>query len=106
MAVMQIGSIVTETPFSLAPMAGYTDAAFRSICKDYGCSLVYTEVAVAQGLMRDSKPSWHLLETVQGERPIAGHIYGSDPEVMAKTAATIVVSKNKESSPNWQPEAC
>ena len=89
---MQIGSITTGTPFFLAPMAGYTDAAFRSVCKDYGCSLVYTEVAVAQGLMRDSKPSWHLLETVPGERPVAGHIYGSDPDVMAKTAAMIEAS--------------
>ncbi len=89
---MQIGSLTTETPFSLAPMAGYTDAAFRAICKDYGCSLVYTEVAVAQGLMRDSKPSWHLLETVSGERPIAGHIYGSEPEVMAATASMIEAS--------------
>lgn len=86
---MQIGSVKTETPFSLAPMAGYTDAAFRSICKSFGCSLTYTEVAVAQGLMRDSKPSWHLLETAPGERPIAGHIYGSEPNVMAATAAMI-----------------
>jgi len=90
---MQIGSISTATPFFLAPMAGYTDAAFRSICKDYGCSVVYTEVAVAQGLMRHSKPSWHLLETVPGERPIAGHIYGSAPGVMAKTAAMIAASE-------------
>jgi len=73
-------------------MAGYTDAAFRSICKEFGASLSYTEVAVAQGLMRDSKPSWHLLETLPGERPIAGHIYGSEPDVMAKTAAMIEAS--------------
>ena len=89
---MQIGSVTIEPPFCLAPMAGYTDAAFRSICKSFGCSLVYTEVAVAQGLVRNSKPSWHLLETVPGERPIAGHIYGSDPDVMARTAAMIEAS--------------
>jgi len=86
---MQIGSLTTETPFFLAPMAGYTDAAFRSICKDFGCGMVYTEVAVAQGLMRDSKPSWHLMETVEGEQPVAGHIYGSKPDVMAATAVMI-----------------
>ncbi len=86
---MQIGSLKIRFPFVLAPMAGYTDAAFRSLCKDFGCSLVYTEVAVAQGLMRDSKPSWHLLETVPGEQPVAGHIYGVDPNVMAATAAKI-----------------
>jgi tRNA-dihydrouridine synthase B len=86
---MQIGSVSTETPFFLAPMAGYTDAAFRSICKDFGSGMGYTEVAVAQGLMRRSKPSWHILETVPNERPIAAHIYGSDPEIMARTAAAI-----------------
>jgi len=86
---MQIGSLTTETPFFLAPMAGYTDAAFRSICKDFGCGMGYTEVAVAQGLMRDSKPSWHLMETIDGENPIAGHMYGSDPVVLAYTAEMI-----------------
>jgi tRNA-dihydrouridine synthase B len=86
---MQIGPVTAKTPFLLAPMAGYTDAAFRSVCEDFGCGMVYTEVAVAQGLMRDSKPSWHLLETAPGEHPIAGHIYGADPDVMAATAAKI-----------------
>jgi tRNA-dihydrouridine synthase B len=92
LATMQIGSLTTKTPFFLAPMAGYTDAAFRATCKTFGSALGYTEVAVAQGLMRDSKPSWHLMETVEGEEPIAGHIYGSEPEVMATTAAQLEAS--------------
>ncbi len=92
MVDMQIGSIKTQTPFFLAPMAGYTDAAFRSVCSDFGCALSYTEVAVAQGLIRHSKPSWHLLETAEGERPVAAHIYGSDPEVLAITASMIEAS--------------
>lgn len=86
---MQLGSLNIESPFWLAPMAGYTDAAFRSICHDFGGGLFYTEVAVAQGLIRESKPSWHLLETLDGEGPVAGHIYGSEPDVMAATAAMI-----------------
>ncbi len=86
---MQIGTIAIDSPFWLAPMAGYTDAAFRSVCRDFGGGLFYTEVAVAQGLIRDSKPSWHLLETFEGEEQIAGHIYGSEPDVMAAVAAMI-----------------
>jgi len=86
---MQIGTLNIASPFWLAPMAGYTDAAFRSVCHDFGGGLFYTEVAVAQGLIRDSKPSWHLLETVDGEGPVAGHIYGAEPEVMAAVAAMI-----------------
>ncbi len=86
---MQIGALNIECPFWLAPMAGYTDAAFRSVCRDFGGGLFYTEVAVAQGLIRDSKPSWHLLETADGEGPVAGHICGAEPEVMASVAARI-----------------
>jgi tRNA-dihydrouridine synthase B len=70
-------------------MAGYTDTAFRSLCYDFGCGMAYTEVVVAQGLVRDSKPSWHLLETVESEKPISAHIYGSAPQVMAETASMI-----------------
>ncbi len=86
---MQSGKLTIECPFWLAPMAGYTDAAFRSICREFGGGLFYTEVAVAQGLVRGSKPSWHLLESLENEAPLAGHIYGSDPDVMARTAAMI-----------------
>jgi nifR3 family TIM-barrel protein len=83
---MQLGSLSIDFPFLLAPMAGYTDAAFRSICHDFGCGMTYTEVSVAQGLMRGSKPSWHLLETFEGEGPVAAHIYGCEPDVMAAVA--------------------
>lgn len=86
---MQLGNLTINSPFWLAPMAGYTDAAFRSVCHDFGGGLFYTEVAVAQGLIRDSKPSWHLLETREDEGPLAGHIYGSEPDVMAATAVMI-----------------
>jgi tRNA-dihydrouridine synthase B len=86
---MQLGELTINSPFWLAPMAGYTDAAFRSVCHDFGGGLFYTEVAVAQGLVRGSKPSWHLMETRTDEGPIAGHIYGSEPDIMAQTALMI-----------------
>lgn len=86
---MQLRKLTIGSPFWLAPMAGYTDAAFRSVCRDFGGGLFYTEVAVAQGLIRNSLPSWHLLETRDDEGPVAGHIYGGEPEIMAATAAMI-----------------
>jgi len=84
-----IGNVRVEFPVLLAPMAGYTDAAFRSICRESGCGAVYTEVVNAAGLVHGSKRSWHMLETFPGERPIAAHIYGADPGVMANAAAQI-----------------
>jgi tRNA-dihydrouridine synthase B len=70
-------------------MAGYTDAAFRELCHRYGARLCYTEVVNAEGLVHHSKPTFHLLETVPEEAPVAAHIYGCKPEVMAEAAAMI-----------------
>jgi nifR3 family TIM-barrel protein len=58
----------------------------RSLALEFGAGLVFTEVANAQGLVHGSKPTRHLLETFPGEHPVAGHIYGSDPGIMARAA--------------------
>lgn len=73
----------------LAPMAGYTDSAFRSLCMKYKCSLTYTEVVSAEGASRGGMQTMHLLETAPGERPIGAHLYGANPEALASAAALI-----------------
>ncbi len=89
LAPLQIGSLAIPFPVLLAPMAGYTDAAFRTICADQGCGLAYTEVVNSEGVIRHSRPTLFLFETAPGERPLAAHIYGCRPEVMAEAAAII-----------------
>lgn len=84
-----IGSVRVTPPIFLAPMAGYTDTAFRSICMRQGAGMCFTEVANAEGLTRGSKPTFHLLQMATLERPIAAHIYGCKPDVMARAAQII-----------------
>jgi len=52
---MKISNISFENPVFLAPMAGVTDIAYRGICKEMGCGLVYTEMVSAKGLYYNSK---------------------------------------------------
>lgn len=87
--LLTIGTIRIGLPVVLAPMAGYTDAAMRGLCRDFGCGLTYTEVANAAGLVHGSVPTFDLLETAPNEHPVAAHIYGSDPEIMAEAAVQI-----------------
>jgi len=70
-------------------MAGYSDWALRSICKQFHCGLTYTEVVNAAGIVHGSKPTLHLLETDPSERPAVAHIYGADPAIMAEAAVII-----------------
>ena len=86
---LQIGPLRVEWPVFLAPMAGYTDGAFRSLCLEQGCGAVVTEMVSSQGLMRNHLRTSRYLETCGAEHPIGAQIYGSDPGVMAAAAAEI-----------------
>ena len=83
---LKFGSVEINFPILLAPMAGYTDAAMRTLCLEYGAGAVYSELTSAEGIRRDSKKTFQVLETSIDESPIAGHIFGRDPEAMAEAA--------------------
>lgn len=76
-----------ETPFFLAPVAGYSDAAFRSVCFELGASLCYTEMVSAEALSRKNRKTEFLLGREEGEAYYAIQLFGADPDVMARAAA-------------------
>ena len=87
---LKFGSIEIKFPVVLAPMAGYTDSAMRTLCLEHGAGAVYTELASSEGLSRDGgKTFGEVLEPGDNEHPIAGHIFGADPERMAEAARMI-----------------
>lgn len=81
---MKIGSIDLIGNVFLAPMAGVTDMAFRVLCKEMGCTLVYTEMVSAKALYYDNDKTKTLLRIANEEKPVAAQIFGSDPEIMAE----------------------
>lgn len=86
---LQFGNVSIDFPVVLAPMAGYTDAAFRSICKEHGAGACYTEVTSAEGIRRDSQKTFQLLDVSGVDHPIAGHIFGRSVEAMVAAARYI-----------------
>ena len=87
---LTFGSVKIEFPVVLAPMAGYTDSAMRTLCLEHGAGAVYTELASSEGLSRDGgKTFGEVLEPGHNEHPLAGHIFGADPERMAEAARMI-----------------
>lgn len=86
---MKIGSFETINGVFLAPMAGVTDKAFRIICRDFGCGLVYTEMVSSRGLHYGSERTGLMLDIDEREAPAAVQIFGSEPEIMARTAESI-----------------
>ena len=83
---MQIGSVHIDSPLVLAPMAGVTDIAFRSICRELGAGYTITEMVSAKALLYKNKNTKPILETRPEENPIAVQLFGSDPDIMAEMA--------------------
>ena len=79
---LKIGNVELENNILLAPMAGITDLPFRLICKEFGPSLVCTEMVSAKGLMYDDSKTKILLDMKNEKRPVAVQIFGSDVEAM------------------------
>ena len=77
-----IGSITLENNVFCAPLAGYTNYAFRRLCKRYGAGLCFTEMVSAKGLKYGSENTESLLFTDEREGLTAAQIFGSDPAIM------------------------
>ena len=90
----QIGTFAPESPFFLAPMAGFTDLSYRTICGSMGAALTYTEMVSAKGLYYGDRKSPKLLEIGPSEKPVGFQIFGSDPEIMAWAVENLENEKN------------
>ena len=70
----------------LAPMAGVSDEAFRTLCREQGADLTYTEMVSAKGLSYANEKTRHLLHLAEGEDQVAVQLFGHEPDVMADQA--------------------
>ena len=87
---MKIGTIDIPGKLALAPMAGVTDLAFRTICRELGAGYTVTEMVPSKALRYQDKKSIPLLKLGEGEHPAAAQLFGSDPACMAEAAEIAV----------------
>lgn len=88
-----IDTICVETPLTLAPMAGYSNYAFRSLCRDLGgCGLVCTELLSGPALLDKSSRarSIRMFDWRTSEFPVAVQLFGAVPQEVADAAKIVV----------------
>ena len=83
---MKIGNVEINGRAVLAPMAGVTDFAFRTICREHGAALTTSEMVSAKALVYRDEKTRSLLYIPEDEHPCAVQIFGHEPEVMAEAA--------------------
>lgn len=83
---LSIGRLTTKNNVFVAPLAGFSDYAFRQVEYELGAGLCFTEMVSAKGLIYNSENTKALLYT--GDEYIkAVQLFGSEPEVMAEASA-------------------
>lgn len=81
-----IRAIFGDRPVALAPMAGVTDAPFRSVVRSLGPTLLYSEMVASKELLRERKSAALRLRAERDVRPFAIQLAGRDAPSMAEAA--------------------
>ena len=85
----KIGNISIKNQVVLAPMAGICNSAFRRICKEMGCGLIYAEMVSDKAITFQNKKTIDMLYMTDEERPLVQQIFGSDKESFVEAAKYI-----------------
>ena len=91
-----IGSLALGGNLFLAPVAGYSDRAFRSVCIDRGADFTCTEMVSSEALIRNRERTEPLLARAENEGRYAAQLFGADPGVMYRAALLLAP---------WRPDA-
>ena len=87
---VRIGNLELEGNLFLAPIAGYSDCAFRSLCVEQGASYCTTEMVSAEALTRGSEKTQDLMEKAPNEKKYAVQIFGGNADVMSRSVELVL----------------
>lgn len=85
----KIGNVEIKNRIVMAPMAGISNSAYRRICKEMGCGLIYAEMVSDKAISFGNKKTIDMLYMTDYERPIAQQIFGTDVDSFVTAAKYI-----------------
>jgi nifR3 family TIM-barrel protein len=89
-----IGNIEIKNKVIIAPMAGVSNIAFRTIMKEFGAGLVYAEMVSDRALNYRNEKTMKMIRVVDEERPLSMQVFGSDKDSIVKGAIIIDQESN------------
>ena len=89
-APLALGPLRVDPPVVLAPMAGVTNAPFRTLCRRFGAGLYVSEMITARALVEGHRKTRLLASFAPEERPRSLQLYGVDPKTVGEAVAQLV----------------
>jgi tRNA-dihydrouridine synthase B len=86
---MKLGPLEVDHPFLLAPMAGITNSPFRRLMREYGSSVVISELVSANGIEHASQRTYDLMHFTESERPVGLQIFGENVDNLVKACQLV-----------------
>jgi len=90
---LRIGPLKVEIPVVLAPMAGVTNAAYRSICRSYGAGLYVSEMVSARALLEVNETTNRRASFGADETVRSIQLYATNPDVVGAAVRQLVDSE-------------
>ncbi len=87
---LHLGPLKVWPPVVLAPMAGVTNAPFRTLCRGYGAGLYVSEMITARPLVEGNAKTLKLSDFAPGESPRSLQLYGVDPHYVGLAVERLV----------------
>lgn len=87
---MKIGPVEVDPPVVLAPMAGVTNPAFRTLCRGFGGGLYVSEMITARALVERNDKTFRMAARAPDEPVHSVQLYGADPRVMHEAVRILV----------------
>ena len=82
---LTIGSFAPSAPVVLAPMAGVTNAPFRTMCRQFAPGLIYVnEMVMATAVVHGNPKTKQMMTFAPDEQPRSLQVYGSDPAMLGE----------------------
>ncbi|MCC9704333.1 tRNA dihydrouridine synthase DusB [Streptomyces sp. MNU76] len=90
-ALLRIGPHTVTPPVVLAPMAGITNAPFRTLCREFsgGKGLFVSEMITTRALVERNEKTMQLIHFDATEKPRSIQLYGVDPATVGKAVRMI-----------------
>src|ERR1700712_5819682 len=88
---LKLGALAVDPAVVLAPMAGITNPAFRTLCREFGAGLYVCEMITTRALVERSVKTLQMVQAAPGEADaFSVQLYGVDPATVGRAVEMLV----------------
>lgn len=92
--MFKIGDLTIKNKVVIAPMAGVSNIAFRTIMKEFGSGLIYAEMVSDKALIYRNEKTFKMIEVLDEEKPLTMQVFGGDVDNIVKGAIILDKESN------------